>query len=128
MVLGSFKLLFFSQKDFTHKKKAQKSTKSIKSTKKAHKQAKTKKRQHFYVLKKYLKEKKLFIRLFLFLCFLWFLYVKQKRQHFHVHKKHLREKKLLIHLFVYLCFLCFFVLFCAFFVRVKTKKTAFLCA
>ena len=75
-------VLFFKQKDFTR----------TKSTK-AHISEQKQKRQHFYVLKKHLRGKKLPIRLFTFLCFLCpfyafcaFLYVKQKRDHFYVHK------------------------------------------
>ena len=51
------------------------------------------KRQHFYVPKNHLGGKKLPIRLFAFLCFLYafcafcgFLCVKQKRQYFYLHK------------------------------------------
>ena len=75
-------VLTFLQKGFTH-------TKSTKSYVREQKQ----KRQHFYVLKKHLRGKKLLIRLFAFLCFLCafyafcaFLCVKQKRQHFYAHK------------------------------------------
>ena len=63
--------IFFYEK-ISHTKKAQKRTKTHISKQKQ-------KRQLFYALKKYLRRRKLLIRLFAFLCFL----CAQKRQHFY---------------------------------------------
>ena len=70
-----FIYFFFLRKDFTHKKKHKKAQKTQVSEQKQ-------KRQRFYALKKYLRRRKSFIRLFAFLCFL----CAQKRQYFYAHK------------------------------------------
>ena len=65
--LGQFQaflfIFFFLRKDFTQKKKAQKSTKM-------HITEQKQKRRRFYALRKHLRRRKSLIRLFAFLCFL----------------------------------------------------------
>ena len=82
-----------------------------KKHKNARKRTKTKKAV-LNALKKHLRGRKLFIRLFAFLCFLCalctlcaFFCVKQTRQHFHAHEKHLSESRLFA--------FCAFGAFCA---------------